>query len=173
MSTPTFGTPPSKYADDDGPTLEVEGVASDLTRLKADLESETRTDVLLAVPGRPLYSARFRTDVSGDEIDRWRKSAKSKRHVDGIDSVKFAGLILANTCLEVIRDGEVLTDSEGDPITFRSVELWKGTLEAATAASGVLKFYGRDGHANAASNTVLGESGWGEDLLPLDPTVAG
>ena len=187
MTVPTFTAPGAtaprmtdhyipptggKYDDGEGPALEAgESAASDLTRLRDDLAAETKTDVLLPVPGRPLYSVRFRTDVSGDEIDRWRKSAKSKRHVDGVDSVKFAGLILANTCLEVMRDGVALTDADGDALTFRSVELWRGTLEASTAAGGVARFYGRDGHVNAASNTVLGESGWGEDLLPLDPTA--
>ena len=172
MSVPTFGPPNLTKYDDGEPGLPPEGDATDLTRLRADLLAETKTDTTLPVPGRPLYAVKFRTDVSGDELDRWRKTAKSKRHVDGIDAMKFAALILANCCLEVIRDGQALLDTDGDPLTFRSVELWKGTLEASTAAGGVLRFYGRDGHAVAASNTVLGESGWGEDLQPLDPTVA-
>ena len=183
MSTPTFTAPgasdraslpsyPDKYDDGESPMLDPAAAATDLSRLRADLAAESKTDVTLPVPGRPIYAVRFRTDVSGDELDRWRKTAKSKRHVDGIDAVKFAALILANTCLEVLRDGTPLLDSDGDPLTFRSVELWKGTLEASTAAGGVLKFYGRDGHAVAASNAVLGESGWGEDLQPLDPTTA-
>lgn len=148
---------------------------SDLDLLRAELATKLEETVLVPVPTRPGYTIRCLIDVSGDELDTWRKLAKSKKHTDGVDGMKLNALLLANKTTEIVRNGQRLVDGYGEALSFRHREfiaLLKETpREELTAAAAVRRFFGRDGAVDAAARTVLTESGWGDDLAP-DPTVA-
>lgn len=164
---------PSDYAD---PTP-VQGT-SDLDLIRQDLTQTFDELVTVPVNTRPGYSLRCVANVSGDELESWRKAAKSKRHADGVDGVKLTALIIANKATEILRGGELLTDSIGQPLNFRHNEfrsLLKQPGESdLTAADAVRRFFGKDGALDTAARTVLVESGWGDDALTVaDPTAGG
>lgn len=150
---------------------------SALDLLKADLAEELEEHTTIPVPTRPKYKIRCSLNISGDELDSWRKQARSKRHTDGIDGVKLVALILANKTVGIIRDDEPLHDGVSDLYTFRHrefIDLLKiNPREDLTAAQAVQRFFGRDGAVDAAAKALLEASGWGEDVLAEpDPTVA-
>lgn len=148
---------------------------SGLEALRADLAVELTEEVTFPVPTRPGYQIVAVVDVSSDELDAWRKVAKSKRHIDGIDGIKLASLVVANKTVAIVRQGEPLVDGYGERVHFRHKDflaLVRATpSEQLTAAEAVRRFFGRDGAIDSVSKAILEQSGWGEDVAP-DPTGA-
>lgn len=146
----------------------------DLEALRGELTAAVvMPEVTLPVGTRPGYAVRYRTDVSQQQLDAWRKAAKDRKRADGFAGERFAALILANTCQAIIRGGRVVTD-DGGPVTFRS-RPFLALLEVARVADAVTRFYGADAHVDSAARMVLVEAGWGEDALTEDegPTPPG
>lgn len=166
----TFGTATANpdLIDPDLAPVELDS-GSDLEDLRAELtaEVESATEPLV-VPARPRYSVVYSTDVEGRELDAYRKRAKDRKRVDGIDGVRFASLLLANKCLAIHRNGEPLV-LDGEVATFRHPELLE-LIGAAGAAEAVVKLYGRDGDVDAAARRVMTDAGWGDDAVDADPT---
>jgi hypothetical protein len=90
-----------------------------------------------------------------------------------LDGKKFAGMIVAATCDEIVRDGRRLDDDAGRPLRFNHRWLMNA-LHAATAAECAAKFYANDAELDAVARAVMTESGWGEDAqaaaTPMDPS---
>ena len=122
--------------------------------------------VRIAVPGRPGIVALFRDDITGRQIEEWRKQAKVRGNVD---VVKFGGIILAHTSAGLERDGETVVDPETrEPATLRSRWL-QGLYGAPGAVETARRLFGKDGYLNAAATDVLAAAGWGSELGE-DPT---
>ncbi|WP_053207950.1 hypothetical protein [Jiangella muralis] len=145
--------------DDDGP--------SDLEMIATDVKQKLGEPVPIKVKGRPGYTAWCRTNVESGEISKWRKIARVKR--EQIDDVKFAGLILAYTCVAIHKNGKRLLGEDEEPLTFRHPDLLD-VLKVRSAADAAKAFFGRDGDLDSAAKTVLAESGWGDDADVVDPT---
>lgn len=176
--TDSFAFTAGLPAGDHGDTYDVDLVdedtapvepASALAQIKADVADDGPEPSTFPIPGRPGYTATFRADLQWHELDTWQKRAKGKR---GVDNAKYGALLLANACLELHKGGRRLVDEAGDPLNFRHPELL-AILEVRSASDAVRRFYGRDGDVDAAARAVMAESGWGDDLQPLDPTAAG
>lgn len=145
--------------------------STDLDDLAAELNADVAPTTTIAVTGRPGYAVRFRTDFTGKDLDSLRKRAKNKRMSDGIDGIKFAALLLAFTCQGITRAGRELAedlDTKG-PVTFTTRELQE-LIGTADADSTVRKFYGLEGHVDAAARRLMVEAGWGDEVDAMDPT---
>lgn len=147
---------------------------SDLDDLEAELTAAVTPSTVIPVLGRPAFAVRFRTDFTGKELDALRKAAADKRFADGIDGVKFAALLLAKTCLGILRhDSEdAMREALGvtAPVTFVTRELQGKYATTGSADATVRKFYGLEGHVDATARRLMAEAGWGDDVYATDPT---
>lgn len=151
------------------PDLTVGSDSSDLEALAAEFATVTAEPVNLEVPLRPGYSVRCRTDFTGKDLDKWRKAARDKGFVDGIDGVKFSALIIGATCIAILKAGrEVLSD--GRAVSFATPE-FRGTLGTRDVDTAVRRFFAQEGHVDSAARRLLNEAGWGEEVYVVDPTA--
>lgn len=125
--------------------------------------------ILVAVEQRPGWAVRYRVDISWSEITDWRKKARSGKR---LDAAFLSRLILANTCLGFVHDGEDQVDANGNPVTF-------GTLAARrdmTVADAVKAWLVTDGAVSGTSDLVYERSGYqmpeAIDESDEDPTQA-
>ena len=162
------GTEPRRDPDLDN--LDVDE-GNDLEDLRAELLAEVAPSTTIAVPGRPAYAVRFRTDFTTRELDSLRKRARNKRFLDGIDGAKFSALLLGLTCLDVLRNGEPLGPALGvdGAVTFTTRELQE-LYGTSSADETVRKFYGLEGHVDATARRLMAEAGWGDEADVADPT---
>jgi hypothetical protein len=170
-----FGTshapePPVELAALDPYVEEVD----ELEQLRRELGTAVELPVItLPVETRPGYAVRYRTDVSQQQLDEWRKRAKDKRRMDNIAGERFASLIVSGTCSAIVRAGKEVTDDD-EPMTFRSPALLD-LLGARSAAEAAAKFYGADAYLDQAARAILREAGWGDEAVGAaeDPTLDG
>lgn len=142
---------------------------SDLDDLAAELTATITPTTDIKVTGRPGYAVRCRLDFTGRDLDLLRKRAKDKKFSDGIDGVKFAGLLLGLTCTAIIRNGEPLELDGVSPVTFTSKPL-QAVYGTGSAVDTARKFYALDGHLDAAARKLMDEAGWGDEADTADPT---
>lgn len=171
MTEPTFGTvTPDVDVLDSDPDLEPVEHDSDLDQLRKELLAEVADTVTIDVPGRPGWQAVYTTAITGEQLDKWRKGARDRKRSDGIDGVKFAGILLANTNAGIIRKGTPV-QLDGEAATVRHPEFLE-LLGATGAVDAVRKLYGLDGHVDAAARAVMQAAGWGDELGDTaDPTT--
>lgn len=143
---------------------------SDLDDLRAELTAQVAATVTLAVDGRPGYAVTYRTDFTARDVDSIRKRSKDRKFTDGVDGIKFAALLLAFACQGVHRGKGDLAAALGvDRVTFTTREL-QDLMGTADANSTVRRFYGLEGHVEAAARRLMVEAGWGDEADLADPT---
>lgn len=123
------------------------------------------------VPERENYEVEYVTFVDYDQLQQWVKKSSDAKSVGGMNELRFATTVLANTCRAIFRDGERI-EHDGDPVTFRSDELMDilGTFDHTTT---IRTFYGLDGHVIATGRQVLVDAGYGNmGLTEGNPTSA-
>lgn len=160
---------PDLVGDPDLDTLALGADPSDYDQLDDELVAITDLTALIEVPKRPSYAIRCRTDYTGLDVDLIRKKCRDKKFTDGIDGIKFASLLLASTCVAIVRNGADLELDGEAPITFTSKAL-QTRMGTTTAADTVRKFYGLEGHVDAAGRRLMNEAGYGDDVYAMDPT---
>lgn len=165
-----FTDPRTVTGDPDLDELTLGEDVNDYDSLDDELTAITDLTTVIEVPKRPGYGVRCRTDFTGLDIDLIRKKCRDKKFSDGVDGVKFASLTLASFAVAIIRNGEEFTlDGEG-PITFVSKPLQE-RMGTTTADATVRKFYGLEGHVDAAGRRLMNEAGYGDEVYAVDPTV--
>lgn len=152
------------------PTDVTEPAGSVLDLLRADLQREVEDDlVTLPVPGRPAYMVRYSAKVPYDRFSAWLKRSEDKSVIGGINLLRFGGIVLANCCRGILRDGEEITAADG-PLTFTSKALWE-ILGVSDAVGAVNAFYGNDAHVIASGTEVIATAGYGDQInADSDPT---
>lgn len=145
-----------------------------LAALQDALSKPIETEpALINVLGRPGVQLRCHTRMRQEERKAWLARCTKKRRGadDEVDEMKFACLVIANTCEAVLFNGVEAHDSEGTPLTFRHAKLWEmvGAKEPDLAIRGL---FGKDAHVLLASGEVLVASGFDDDVK-ADPTTAG
>lgn len=139
-----------------------------LSQLKATLAKEVkREDILVEVPERPGLVVRFTPNVSQHQIKSWRRASGEEKK-GGMDAVRFASHVLANTCTGMILNGQEITEN-GDPVTFSHETVMK-MVGAHRVFDCVREVYGLDPHIEAAALAVLDASGFNDDVERVDPT---
>lgn len=112
-------------------------------RLKSLISGRTApAPVIIEVPGSTEFTVRYRTDVTIEEADEWRKRVPA--NMDPAEAMVLGAAIqLSESCVGILVDGEPWTN-EGVPVTFGSKVLHEtvGTDEWVEA---VRRFYGTKG----------------------------
>jgi len=145
---------------------------SDLELIAADLKANIEdTSIVLPVKRREGYSLRFDTNIPWEHFEKWRKVSKDRRATNGMDVPRLASLVIANKCIEILKDGKVLVDDAGDPLTFGSDEI-RSLYGTPKAAEAVKLMIGRDSDMTAISDAVVTAAGWGDEVSEEDPTPA-
>jgi hypothetical protein len=157
----------------DPPTpAETRSDVSALEALREKLQAPVETEpVVINVPGRPGITIRCHTRMTQEERKAWqkrsedRKTDRRRRGQDSpIDEMKFACLVLANTCEAILVEGEeALDDNSGAPLTFASRQLWD-MVGAAEPSRAIRNLFGIDAHVLIASGEVILASGFDDDL---------
>lgn len=152
---------------------EPEGNVLDLITAELAETAPTVDRPSYALKRDPRYVVTYRADLDGKAIDGCRKASRDRKFADGLDGTKFAGMIVAATCDEIVRDGRRLDDDAGRPLRFNHRWLMNA-MHASTAAECAQKFYANDAELDAVARAVMTESGWGEDAqaaaTPMDPS---
>lgn len=155
------------------------GAPTSLDQLRSELAAQVVADeITFAAPTRPGYSVRYRTDITDDDMKRFRRKArlKTRNPLTGeadIDELKVSKLLLGVYCTALLRDGVVVVDNVGDPMTFRSPEL-HSILGVSGVVDAVGKFYGTDGAVVSVGRALITAAGWVDDPEAVDagPTRA-
>jgi hypothetical protein len=120
-------------------------------------EVQSLPELELEVPARPGVVLYVDPNIEVTTFNVWSKRAASKHWRGGLDSVKFAGIVLANqTQRMTLRDG-VTVDR---PFADRAAIAAMGADDGRAA---VLTVFGREADLVRASNKVLDASGLGAD----------
>lgn len=156
------------YTSDDLEALAYEKPGlSGLEELAADVEQDVAEPTRLVHPSMTGYVLVFRSHIDSQEAQSIEKRTKnSKAQVRDRNALFLATV---NTGIE--KDGQVVENSKGKPITFRDPELLQ-TLGVKTAAAAVVKFLrGNDGHIIAIADKVATKAGYGAEVEEApDPT---
>lgn len=133
------------------------------------------------VPTRPGLALTFRTDLSQDHMDAFRKQAQKGRRSlrpgvePDVDGAKFASLMIAQYCVGLAKvDGatgqgvpvlrsHLVPGSPDERVHFGHRELLT-QLGAKSRAEGVRKLFGQDGPLIAMSNQLLNDSGLMDEM---------
>jgi len=143
---------------------------SDYDDLDTELRELADLTTLIEVPKRPGYALRCRTDYTGLDVDLIRRKCRDKKFSDGIDGIKFASLLLATMTTAIVRNGVDLELDGTSPVTFVSKPLQE-RMGTGTADATVRKFYGLEGHVDAAGRRLMNEAGYGDEVYAGDPTA--
>lgn len=169
FTDPTATAASDLTGDPDLDELALGADSSDYDELADELSALTDLSTVIEVIKRPGYGVRCRTDFTGLDIDLIRKKCRDKKFSDGIDGVKFASLLLASFATAILRNGELLELDGVSPVTFTSKPLQE-RMGTATADATVRKFYGLEGHVDAAGRRLMNEAGYGDEVYATDPT---
>lgn len=167
----TFGTSSTKddiVIDKAPPAATVIDETSMLDMLRKTLAKKVeRPEILLEVPQRPELVVIYSPNISNHQMKSWRRSSGSERK-EGLDSIRFACHVLANTCVGMMLNGAEITEN-GDPVTF-SHEVIMKMVGASRVFDAVLGVYAVDPHVEAAALAVLDAAGYNDSVEQVDPT---
>jgi hypothetical protein len=139
-----------------------------LAQLKNALAKDVRrTDILVEVPERKNMIIRYSPNITQHQIRAWRRGSGDSRK-EGMDAVRFACHVLANTCTGILINGQEVTEN-GEPVTF-SHEIVMQMVGATRVFDCVRAVYGLDPHVEAAALAVLDAAGFNDDVEQVDPT---
>lgn len=143
-----------------------------LESLKEELKRVVKNEpIVLQVPSRPGMSIKFDTNIEAKALQMWRKASADKKLPDNFDGLKFSSIIIANQAIELIYEGQVVVDTDGELLIFRN-QKFLDMLDAARAVEAVGKLYGVDGHIFVAADEILRAAGYdSEGQDQTDPTL--
>lgn len=140
-----------------------------LDQLRSELKKKVkRPDVFLEVPERPNMAIRFSPNISQHQIRAWRRNSGEDTKA-GLDSVKFACYVLANTCNGILLNNEMVLDDEGSEVTFGS-ETMIDMLEVKTVSEAIRAVFVVEPHVEAAALAVMEAAGYNDSVEQVDPT---
>lgn len=148
------------YEIDEGP--------NPLAQIASDVAARVAEPTRIRHPGLPQYTLVFRSNIETAEASSVEKRTKnSKKPVRDRNALFLA---VTNTGIE--RDGELVPNSDGKPVTFRDPEFLKA-LNAKTAAECAIKFLqDNDGWLISVADKVATSAGFGTEaeVVGQDPT---
>lgn len=138
-----------------------------LDRLREVIEAEVvKPDIEIKVPDRPGVSVVFSPNLDQATVTSLRNKAGAKSR-NGMDILKFSGLVIAHTTKAILFDGEEVTDEDGNPLTFAS-QVILDMVEDDRPWPGVKKFWGSDPHLQATALKILDAAGWGDEAEEVE-----
>jgi hypothetical protein len=152
----------SRTADVKPPTV--------LDRLKETIGKKVeRGNVFIEIPERPGVMIEVSPNITQHKLKAWRKQC-GEDSKNGMDALKFACTIVANTTCGIHVDGEPAVDDEGYPYTLASDEILSMVGTDRLIPDGVRLFFGVDPHVEAAALAILDAAGYGDTVEAVDPT---
>ena len=140
-----------------------------LEQLREEFSKKVRRpDVFLEVPERPTMLIRFSPNISQHQIRAWRRNSGEDSKA-GLDSVKFACFVLANTCTGIMLNNEMVVDEEGRELIFGD-EAIVSMLEANTVSEAIKAVFVVEPHVEAAALAVMEAAGYNDSVEQVDPT---
>ena len=140
-----------------------------LDQLRTELGKKVRRpDVYLEVPERPTMAIRFSPNISQHQIRAWRRNSGEDSKA-GLDSVKFACYVLANTCTGILLNNELVTDDSGNALRFGD-ELIVDMVDAVTVSDSIKAIFVVEPHVEAAALAVMEAAGYNDSVEQVDPT---
>lgn len=146
-----------------------------LEQLADDLGQVDAGTVTLLVDARPGWSVVYSLGVDSSRLAGWRRAAFDE-NLKATDEGLWHRTILAAQCREIRKDGKLVADTAGRPLSFFSDEFWRLLGVPAGAPSGsteaVRKFYANDFAVSAAADKLLVDAGFGRQAREApDPTA--
>lgn len=141
-----------------------------LDRLKTLISQKVeRTVVLLEVPDREGVHLRISPNINQAQMKAWRKnSGEETKH--GLDAIKFACMVVGQTCVGVDIDGAEVFDEAGNSLNFAAPEILIMTGTTKPVPDAVKAFFGTDPHVEGAALAILEAAGYGDTIETVDPT---
>ena len=141
-----------------------------LDRLKETIGKKVeRQNVFIEVPERPGVLIEVSPNITQHKLKAWRKQCGEDTK-NGMDALKFACTIIAQTTCGIYIDGEQAVDEDGYPYTLASDEILNMVGTDRVIPDGVRLFFGVDPHVEAAALAILDASGYGDTVETVDPT---
>jgi hypothetical protein len=170
MTTRTYGD--DLDLDLDVPATKTTKLPTVLEQLRSELgkPSNAVKEVTLKVPSRDNLSVRFNTDLSLEQLDKWRIAARKNPKRDEIDILQFNLIVIVSQAKAIIFNGEVARDEDEKELNFRSQELIE-MLGALDAKGAVKVLYDRDADILKIGNEILEAAGYGEEVDDTDPLI--
>lgn len=124
----------------------------------------------IEVPAVPGLFAEFSTALETRQLNRIR--AASERYPEKpLRLFRFNLLLLGHYNVGLYLNNERLLDGNGQPVTFRSRELWEQFDNVTDMAGAVHAMYGfNDFAVTQAANALMSDAGLDEDLARQDPS---
>jgi len=124
----------------------------------------------IEIPSVPGLFAEYATSLETRQLARLRAAAD--RHPDkNARTFRWNLLMLAHYNTGLYLHGERLEDTDGEPSTFRSRELWEQFGDVNDSAACVYEMFGRQDFAvAAATNMLLTDAGLETELVRQDPS---
>lgn len=142
-----------------------------LDQLRSELKKKVRRpDVFLEVPERPNMAIRFSPNISQHQIRAWRRNSGEETKA-GLDSVKFACFVLANTCTGILLNNETVVDEEGRELVFGD-EAIVAMVDATSVSECIKAIFVVEPHIEAAALAVMEAAGYNDSVEQVDPTKA-
>jgi hypothetical protein len=150
----TYGASPKLISNVTGSTL--------ADRLKTQtVEILQATTKYWPTPARDGFEVSYCTYLPQGEWELLQTAHKA-------DDMGLALAVLVHQCRGIMMDGEDCNGADGEPLTFRHVELQR-LVGANGAHDAVRRWYIRDGDAGRVWSSLMRETGW-DMSSPLDPT---
>lgn len=161
--------------DDDGRVSLLDSLFEEMSQDRA------KEDYILTVPARPNVKLVFDVNIDFDEMNTWvKRCTKGKKDNKEVDQKAFAIVLLANTNIGIIYNGEQV-NINGKEVTVSSTA-WhefckkasKGKMLTASTASAIKWMFGSDPAILWAVNQVMDAAGYNFDEITsneemLDP----
>lgn len=147
------------------------GTIYDQFRAELSKPSNVQKEVILKVPSRDGIKVKFSTDLSLEQLTRWRTRAKKNKKNEDIDLVLFNEMLIVSQCKGIIFNDEEVFDEDDDPITFNT-RGFQDSLNALDIYGAVKSLYDRDADILRTGDEILEAAGYGDaDLEDGDPLV--
>lgn len=160
---------PAKPASAHNDLTDVGETPKVLDQLRTELKKKVRRpDVYLEVPERPSMAIRFSPNITQHQIKAWRRNSGEDSKA-GLDSVKFACYVLANTCTGILINNDVVTDTEGHDVIFGD-ETIIDMLEVKTVSEAIKAIFVVEPHIEGAALAVMEAAGYNDSVEQVDPT---
>ena len=147
------------------------GTVYDQFRAELSKPSNVQKEVILKVPSRDNIKVKFSTDLSLEQLTRWRTKARRNKKNEDIDLVLFNEMLIVSQCRGIVFNDQEVFDENEDPITFNT-RGFQESLNALDLYGAVKSLYDRDADILRTGDEILEAAGYGDaDLEDADPLV--
>jgi hypothetical protein len=128
-----------------------------------------RSVVHIQVTERPGVSLKVSPNITQSQMKNWRKNAGEDSR-NGLDSLKFACLVIGHTTIGICIDDEEIFDENGNNLNFAHPQILEMTESMKPVPDAVRAMFGVDPHVESAALAILDSAGYSDTVAAVDPT---